>query len=213
MKIHAWQVNPEYQESPLFVDGFFPPDIILTGNRRLEEHTTPEFDLIRANFEDMAGYFSYSADVDGEEMPLSEIPQLLTDYGFDRKDGKPWTELDCKVWKSLLALAELDDEDIACALELMTRKPWSVVEIHGCCQGDWQTMFFPEEAFDDKALEAFNCEYWNIGTEWQIHDETEDPDIQDYFCYVTEWNEDATREALASIAGCNPDDVVLHWFE
>ena len=55
MKIYAKQVSPEYQESPLFIEGCFPDNIILTGNRDYNSHTTPEFDQIKDHFEDMAG--------------------------------------------------------------------------------------------------------------------------------------------------------------
>lgn len=52
--VYAKQIAPEYQESPLFLDGCFPDDIILTGNRHFNSHTTPEYDKIAADFDSMA---------------------------------------------------------------------------------------------------------------------------------------------------------------
>ena len=47
--VYAKQIAPEYQESPLFLNGCFPDNIILTGNRQFNSHTTPEYDKIVAN--------------------------------------------------------------------------------------------------------------------------------------------------------------------
>lgn len=54
MKIYARQVNPAIQESHLFLDECFPDDIIVTGNRGYNDHTTPEYDKITNDFDEMA---------------------------------------------------------------------------------------------------------------------------------------------------------------
>ena len=46
MKIYAIQVAPEYQESPLFIDGFFPDDIAVCGNRNYIEHYPEVFERV-----------------------------------------------------------------------------------------------------------------------------------------------------------------------
>ena len=38
MKIYARQIAPEYQESPLFLEGSWPEKVYVFGNRRLNQH-------------------------------------------------------------------------------------------------------------------------------------------------------------------------------
>lgn len=45
MKIYAKQVNPEYQESPIFYDGCFPDNIAVCGNRDFNRHCPEIFKL------------------------------------------------------------------------------------------------------------------------------------------------------------------------
>lgn len=177
MKIYAKQVNPEYQESPLFIDGFFPDNIILTGNRDFNSHTTPEFDQINSHFEDMAGtwendrfFFQWNgAGYDKiAKKPDYTLQELLTEYGFSRPDGKPWTTKQWHEWRLLMEREELDDDGIIKALQLLTGKAWKAFTIRGCCQSDWQSGFCPVSEWSREALEAFEAEYFNTGTEWII---------------------------------------------
>lgn len=48
MKIYAKQIAPEYQESPLFLDDFFPDDIAVCGNRDYKERCPELFKIVRA---------------------------------------------------------------------------------------------------------------------------------------------------------------------
>lgn len=126
MKIYAKQVSPEYQESPLFIEGCFPDNIILTGNRDYDSHTTPEFDQISNYFEDMAGtwendrfFFQWNgAGYDKiTKKPEYTLQELLTEYGFTRPDGKPWTTKQRHEWRLLMEREELDDDGIIEALQ------------------------------------------------------------------------------------------------
>ena len=47
MKIYAKRVSPEYQESPIFIDGCFPDNIAVCGNRDFKERTTEIFDHVK----------------------------------------------------------------------------------------------------------------------------------------------------------------------
>ena len=226
MKIYAKQVNPEYQESPLFIDGFFPDNIILTGNRDFNSHTTPEFDQINSHFEDMAGtwendrfFFQWNgAGYDKiAKKPEYTLQELLTDYGFTRPDGKPWTTKQRHEWRLLMEREELDDDGIIKALQLLTGKAWKAFTIRGCCQSDWQSGFCPVSEWSREALEAFEAEYFNTGTEWIIHDEDGEPEspeeINGYSVYCHGWNSDQIRKEIADAAGeTDPAAVVLYEF-
>ena len=44
--IYARQIAPEWQESPIFLDGMFPENIVVTGNRDYISRTSPLFDRV-----------------------------------------------------------------------------------------------------------------------------------------------------------------------
>lgn len=233
MKTFARQVPPEYQESPLMLDGIWPDGMIVCGNDRMTEHTTPEFDLLLRSFGEMAGvwesanfvfHYDHEAfrfdkikkpkpELDGEPYSLRE---LLRDYGFSRPDGKPWTTKQRHAWRELLesdAYAE-DDSIILPALELMTGHEWESATIRGCCQGDWQDVLYRTDLWSRESLDCFEAEYFNTGTEWMIHDEDTEPesaeDITGYSMYCYGWSPDTIRREIANVAGCSPEDVVLY---
>lgn len=195
--VYAKQIAPEYQESPLFLDGCFPDDIILTGNRHFNSHTTPEYDKIA-------------------KKPEYTLAELLREYGFERPDGKPWTTKQRHAWRELLEGEDGAGEDdvIIAALELLTGKAWKAFTICGGCQSDWQAGFCPVEEWSREALEAFETEYFNTGTEWIIHDEDGEPESPEevigYSVYCVGWNDEQIKRELADAAGeSDPAAVVL----
>lgn len=227
MKIYAKQVNPEYQESPLFID-YFPENIILTGNRAHNSHTTPEFDQISGYFEDMAGTwendrFFYRWNGAGydkiPQKPEYTLQELLTEYGFTRHDGKPWTTQQRHRWRLLMEGEDgaEEEETIIAALELLTGHKWKSGIIRGGCQGDWQGVYYRADTWSRDRLTAFETEYFNTGTEWIVHDEETEPEtpeeISGFSMYCTEWREEDIAAAIAEAAGGKPEDVILYAYD
>ena len=219
MKVYARQINPSYQESPLMIFDEWPEDLIVTGNRDYQSHTIFEYNRIKEYFDDMASEWNQNGMYGSEKYSLKEV---LHDYGFERNDGKPWTTKQRHEWKLLMESEyydSRDDEIILKALELMTGAEWKSTTIRGCCQGDWQNVYYRADRWDKKSLEAFEIEYFNTGSEWMIHDPTitdgieevpETPEDISGFCgYCHSWNEDGIREEIANMAGCNPEDVEM----
>ena len=68
MKIYAKQVSTEYQENPIFIDGLFPDNIAVCGNRDFKEHTTEIFDRVK------------SVLVQGELAEILEYPEELKQW-------------------------------------------------------------------------------------------------------------------------------------
>ena len=109
------------------------------------------------------------------------------------------------------------------ALELMTGKPFGWKYITGCSQGDWQYVIYPHEEVSEKAIKALEAQYFNTGTEWIVHDDISDEDLGEdsfpsgfsggYSTYCHAWDDEGIRKELASHAGCDPTDVVMHKFE
>lgn len=230
MKVYAKQMNPAYQESPLMLFDEWPDgDMVIDGNRHYHSRTIWEYDKIKADFDNMAEEWIEDGsywEFDGKNMTKHSKPhtitvmEILNDYGFKRNDGKPWTTNQRHEWKLLMEGTDVRDDDdlIPKALELMTGHKWKSGTIRGCCQGDWQDVYYRVDRWNKKSLEAFETEYFNTGSEWMIHEpdfadveEPEDPeDINGFTCYCVSWNEDGIREEIASAAGCKPEDVVMY---
>lgn len=226
MKIYAKQVSPEYQESPLYLDCFFPDNIILTGNRYYKSHTTQEYNHIISYFEDMAGtwengrfFFKWNGTGYDKIMKKPEytLQELLTEYGFTRPDGKPWTTKQRHEWRLLMEREELDDDGIIKGLHLLTSKAWKAFTICGCSQSEWQSGFCPVDEWSNEALEVFESKYFNTGTEWIVHDESFDPEspeeINGFSLYVTEWREEDIAARIAEAVGGSPYDVIMYFYD
>lgn len=73
------------------------------------------------------------------------------------------------------------------------------------------------DEWSQEALEVFEAEYFNIGTEWIIHDEAGEPEsleeINGYSIYITEWREEDIAARIAEAAGGNPDGVIMYLYD
>lgn len=214
MKIYAKQVPPEWQESPLFIDGCFPEDVILDGNKDYISHTTEEYDNLFARMDDL----SYELDkLETGEGWYKNATEAISDI-LPRHDGKPYNTRQVHAWRRIID--EWDyrgNDDLICeALHLMTGKEYQAVTICGCCQSDWQDAYFPADWSRDD-IAHFESEYFNTGSEWIIHDEATEPagpdDVSGYSLYCTSWNNDGIKQEIADCVGGSPEDVIIYPFE
>lgn len=97
------------------------------------------------------------------------------------------------------------------ALHLVTGKRYEKRTIHGCCQGDWQEVYYPVADYSPEALYTLEIEYFNLGSEWQIKTEEEDPDGYSLYCYTT--GPDCIREEIANATGEKPENITLRIFD
>lgn len=96
------------------------------------------------------------------------------------------------------------------ALHLMTGKRYEKRTIRGCCQGDWQEVYYPVADYTRESLDTLETGYFNLGTEWNITTE-EDPD--GYYMYCYEYGADAIRAEIASAEETTPENVTLLEFD
>lgn len=224
MKIYAKQVAPEYQESPLFLDDFFPDDIAVCGNRDFKERCPEVFQRVREVLENgelaealedvkTGGYYS-----EWYKNATQAINDLLP------ADKAKYSTKDIHELKRLVTeyaeCSRSDEDSILCAvLSIVTGETWDYKQICGCCQGDWNNIFYPVDKWSVEALNAFEVEYFNTGTEWIVDDGEFDPEndsplnINGCSTYCTEWNEDGIKREIADAFGGSPEDVVLYAFE
>ena len=221
MKVYARQLNPEYQESPLFFDSCWPEDITVAGNRDYKEHWNADFQRVYNALENgeladalddferyggsefyknrTAAIMDFLWPVSRERYSTKQIKDLcilIPQYGFSSRRGG-------------------DDDDILCAVaSIVLGKRYSHTTITGCCQREWNDVFYPADEWNREALENFETEYFNTGSEWMVHDEDGEPsdpeDISGWTVYCHDWHEEGIRKEIADAAGCKPEDVVMY---
>ena len=188
MKIHAYQIAPEYQESPLELDASQPLEgLEIYGNFRDIRVTSRMFDRVYNDLE--TGEFW---DEDWENIPASDMEKLnrlAAQYGRPRVDNR---------------------EILAKALSIATGKEWDYMNIHGSCQSDWQTIYFQPDLWTGIALHDFEVEYFNSGEEWRLVDETG----EDWGTLYSHGDSlEDTRAEIVVCVGVASSDIVLHIFD
>lgn len=184
MKIKAYQVAPEYQEAPLWLFDEMPEDVEICGNTDYKRHTSATFDEVLECLE----YGDFS-DFEFTGYKAERLEELCNKYGTRGAD---------------------DEDIIAEALSIVTGQKWECKQISGCCQSDWNYIYYRPEEWTAKALEYFEIEYFNIGNEWRIEDEEGD-DMGNV--YTHEWNDDEKKREIAENIGVDPDEVTLYLFD
>lgn len=224
-KVYARQIRPEYQESPLEWEGY-PTDLIMPGNRDYRSHNTDHtaYRQIMFYFDDMAESWKDDTlyDFDGLEKRTKPhsltIAKILHYYGFEREDGKPWTNQQKHEWRMLMEsnYSAEDEQVFLMALQLITGMEWETRYISGCCQGERAEIIYPVQAYSREDIDRFETAYFNLGTEWVIHDGNDAPESANdvsgacTYCYASD--EDGIKKEIASLEGVQPEDVVLYYW-
>ena len=186
MKIKAYQIAPEYQESPLWLFDEVPEGLEIYGNRDYIRRTSETFDEVLECL-DYGDFSDFESKLTGCE--AARINDLCDEYGTRKAN---------------------DQRIIAEALSLVTGQKWEYKQISGCCQSDWNYIYYRPEEWPEEALKYFEVEYFNTGDEWRIEDEEGD-DLGSV--YTHEWNYDEKKQEIAENIGVDPDDVTLYLFD
>jgi hypothetical protein len=211
-KVYARQISPEYQESPLMWADEYPDNVILDGNRQYKSHTTTAYDNIKNGFEEMTGYIDYC----GENGTYRNVTECIFDF-LPCEHKTKYSTKDIHEWKKLIEeynkYDEITDDIICTALKLITGKEYDTTTIRGCCQGDWQDIYFPVE-YGKEFVKVFETEYFNTGSEWIIHDEETEPQTPEditggaMYCYSYD-----PRKEIAEYMEVEQTDVILYEFD
>ncbi len=216
MKIYAKQIQPEYQESPLFFVDFWPENVHVYGNRDYNEHGN-YFDTVQAinNFsEDIDDIRSGCGWYTGES-----LEKMMQDY-FPRKN--PYTRAErlhaLDLAREFFNAREYSDDERAAVIAFMEMRDgikYACGTIRGCCQGDWQSIIYPAE-YGREWLECFETEYFNTGTEWIVHDGNAAPDspedIDGFTMYAHGWSDEQIKKEIADAYGAPDAEVILYKF-
>lgn len=218
MKIYAKQVPPEHQESPIFLDECFPDNIALVGNRDFNKHAPEIFDTV-LNVLECGELAEILENIKSWEW-YKNATEAITEY-LPPSKGKYSTNA-IHALKSLVSQystcsSSAEDEILCKVLSIVTSKKWACGTIRGCSQSEWQEIYYPVDDWSKEALNTFETEYFNTGTEWIVHDEEATPespeDVSGYSVYCTSWNDEGFKKEIADANGGSPEDVILYEFD
>lgn len=222
MKVYAKQINPEYQESYLFDDDVMGTEYInVCGNKDFQSRTSKLFDRVKEcldngelaeAIEDIktGGYYSSF---------YENVTQAINDLLW-REDGKPYSTRQIGELKQLVleyseCSSSREDQILVEVLSIVTGEEWDYKQIHGCCQGEWNTVYYPIQYWTKESLESFEVMYFNNGSEWIVHDGDTEPtnpeEIDGCAYYCVSWNDEGIKKELAEAVGVeNPEDIILY---
>lgn len=222
MKYICKQLNPAYQESPLFLDYDMWDDMydrlyLVPADRYVGIHNdklkniTSVVNEMAEEYKDICngvGYYGIASAMLNDMMP--------------RYNGGKWNTMEVHKWKEILSNWDEDDEGMVCRmLDLALGGDWQSKEIHGCCQGDWALVYYDSKVYDKDSIEYLEIEYFNLGEEWicsldaMTDAEAEEAEAEDVYnmdnvcTYVYGWREEDKRKELAEVIGCDVEEVVM----
>lgn len=217
-KVYVRQIEPEYQESPLFLFECFPDNIVVTGNRDYNSHTTLLFDRVRDTLDSgeltealddikTGGYYKNATEAINDLLEPDKARYSTRDIHALKELVNAYTEAGSR-----------EENNILCkVLSVVTGRKWDWRIIRGYCQSDWNEIFYPVDDWSREALAAFETMYFNTGSEWIIHDEENTPEgpeeVNGYSCYIVADTEEGIKKELAAVAGCAPSDIVMWAFD
>lgn len=222
MKIYAKQIAPEHQESPLFIEGCFPDNIALCGNNHYKSRKPEIFERVQTileqgeladlleHFENWTEWYKNETEAINDYLP----PEHNRKY-----DTNAICALRCLVIDYLHCACSRKDEILCKVLSIVDGRKWDFQTIRGCCQRDWQQVFYPVDEWSNESLQQFETEYFNTGTEWIVDNgefcpETDSPlNINGYSIYCTSWNEEGIKQEIADAGGTSPENVILYAFD
>lgn len=219
--IYCKQIPPEYQDSLLFDDEGMGPDYInVTGNRDYISRTSPLFDRVYNALEN--GELAEALDDIKNGGYYSSFYKNATQAINDllEPDKAQYSTRDIHALKELVnaykEAGSREENNILCkVLSVVTGRKWDWRIIRGCCQSDWNEIFYPVDDWSREALAAFEVEYFNTGSEWIVHEGEFDPeqhdpeDIEGYSIYCTSYK---VQEEIAAYEGVKPEEVKLFEF-
>lgn len=213
MKYKAYQVAPEYQESPLFSsDEFFPDNIAVCGNRDYIEHCPEVFERVY-NVLSVGELAEVLENRNEWKQWYKNITEAIVEYLPPEMPGKvKYSTQDIGALKKLVLkyawCKSHEEHPILCAiLTVVTGQKWNCKIIHGYGQSDWNYIYYPSDEWTVKELKYFEAEYFNEGTEWSIQDESG----EEVYIYVHEYGQE--KNEISKALGINTADIVLYWFD
>lgn len=114
-------------------------------------------------------------------------------------------------------LSEMRFTDAACALATIIdggdpddpdeESKWKHTEIYGCCQREWQGVFYRGDWWNEKMIDEIGMEYFNTGDEYLVH-WNDEPEADATSVYVHSFATDEIKKEIADAIGCDDPAAV-----
>ena len=222
MKIYARQIPPEYQQSPFEYDEGVYDNISVCGNRNFKEHLQPVFKRVREILENgelsealndiknkegyWTSFYKNVTEAINDLLPPEKEKYSIRDIGAIKKVVESFDS--CNIHRENKKLCEV--------LGLVTGNEWDYRTISGVCQSDWNEVFYQVKDFPN-GLKHFEIEYFNMGSEWIVHEEDFEPetadDIEGYTLYCYSYNNEGIKGEIMESVGVTEAEVVLYKFD
>lgn len=222
--------HPETQESPMYLDccyngrlnfeGTCYEGLTITGNDRFYGYKDPLFEKVENALENDLYSIVYEWDYEAQWYKnfSAAICEVLAP---EKKNGHNYSTREIKAIKDLTVKYHSDCRytsdyyDVICdVMTIVSGRKYDHQGIHGCCQGDYQEVFYEVEKWNQEAIDWIEAEYFNTGTEFCVHDEDTIPedasDVSGYWDYTPDWN---VRRGIANAIGCNEDEVFIYNYD
>ena len=215
MKIYARQVAPEYQESPIsYLGDEMYRDVIFVGNRNCGSRNEELYDDV-VNYFDAIGYCIDNHIDDDDEKEYCCFPSPLYKGEHTSDEISQWVGLLYQWLEPDKKVPYFTEEVICKAIALLTGQEYNHKIIQGCSQSCWQDIYFPSAEYSDEAIKRLEADYFNLGTEWIIHDDDCEPespdDIDGYSQYCYSWDDEGIKgEIIGGICNHRVTEVVLY---
>lgn len=213
--IYARQVDPEFQSSSIFEN--FPENIAVCGNRDYIERLPKVFKRVRHVLNEGV-LAEIIVDIsDGRDTYMAETygnaKAAIVDFLPSEKER--YSESDFINLEKLIvdytdwSVSRGKEEYLLCSvLSIVTGEKWDYSQISGCCQSDWNYIYYPVKDWSKKVIDEFEKEYFNTGSEWIVLENPDD--IFGYSIYCHYYNEDDIREEIARNEGVKITDVIMY---
>ena len=194
-KYIAKQIDPAYQSSEFafeFGDEARNETLAIHGNRNYTDYTFDLFDkaleYIEHETPDLTYYEDerdYIYDIFGQYLQIDHCINLTVE--------------ECREAYSIIEMPDRNTKAEVCRLlSVLTRRTWDYKTIRGCCQSDWQIIYY-DTSWTDKALEELETAYFNTGSEWIIEDAEDETDSWTVYCFSWK-DEDIATELKDTIS-------------
>ena len=221
--------NPETQSSPMFdlfcgrdgldFHGTCYENLTITGN---DDYTGVKSDLFSKVTEALDNdLYSIVYEWDYEAQWYDNFSAAICEVlAPEKQNGKTYSKREIGEIRDLVvkyheAVRTYEEEDIICRLmTIVSGRKYDHTQITGCCQGDYQEVYYPADEYSREALEEIEAEYFNTGTEFCVHDEDTIPEdgdeVNGYWDYTGDYN---VRRGIANNLGCNENEVFIYNYD
>ncbi len=215
-ELYARKIAPEAQISPLMEDlrgplqGTYLEGIALRGLSRFHTNISEE---LRPFFNHMDLVEGYLQDFNEGDRTYDTKSEILQEF-IPPLHKENYSDADVEALEKAL-IGKRDDLSLeAAALSIVTGKKYNVRTLCGSCQGDWIIFYYPVEEWPEEAIRNFETEYFNLGSEWIIHEEETDPkspeDVQGCSFYAHSTDYEEVKREIGEAYIVSPEDITLY---